>query len=181
MSESIAARRYAEALFQLGDEKDTLDKLVEELSVVRDVFQGNQQLYTFLKHPRVNNEKKKQFLAEAFQDLQSDVINTIKLLVERKRAEITPSIIDHFIKMVNNAKGIADAKVYSVRALSDAEKQTLKLSIAKRFNKVSVQIENIIEPSLLGGLMIKVGNTVLDGSVSGKLNRIERNIVAANK
>lgn len=181
MSESITARRYAEALFQLGNEKNTLDKYVEELKLVHEVFKDNEQLYIFLKHPRVNHEKKKQLLTEVFQDLQADVINTVQLLVERGHAEITPSVIDHFLKMVNDAKGIADAKIYSVRELSDAEKQALKDSIKKRFNKADVQMESIIDTSLLGGLKIQVGNTILDGSVSGKLKRIKRNIVTANK
>jgi F-type H+-transporting ATPase subunit delta len=181
MSKSIAARRYAEALFQLGNEKGTLEQLSEELLTVQEVFQKNEQIYTFLKHPRVNNENKKQFLEEAFQGLQADVVNAVKLLVERQRIEITPIIIDHFNQMLNDAKGIAEAKVYSVRELSDSEKDELSRSFAKRIGKKGIKIENIVDPSLLGGLKIRVGNTIYDGSVSSKLNRIERNIVSANK
>lgn len=181
MSKSIAARRYAEALFQLGDEKDTLEQLSEELRVVQEVFQDNKEIYTFLKHPRVSHEKKKQFLEEAFQGLQADVINTIKLLVERHRIEITPTVVDHFNQMVNDAKGIAEAQVYSVRELSDSEQQALSITFAKRIGKKGVEIDNIVDPSLLGGLKIRIGNTVFDGSVSSKLSRIERDIVSANK
>lgn len=181
MSKSIAARRYAEALFQLGGEKDTLEQLGEELQVVQAVFQENEQIYTFLKHPRVKHEQKKQFLDEAFQGLQADVINTIKLLVERHRIEITPTIVDHFNQMVNDAKGIAEAKVYSVRKLSDSEQQALSVSFARRFDKKGMKIDNIVDPTLLGGLKIRIGNTIYDGSVSSKLSRIERNIVSANK
>lgn len=181
MSQSITARRYAEALFQIGSEKKVLDKYVKQLGVVRQVFTDNEQLYTFLKHPRVNQGKKKQLLTEVFQDLTADVIHTVILLVERGHAEVTPSVIDHFLKMVNDAKGIAEAKVYSVRELSNAERKALKLSIAKRFNKTAVQMENIVDPSILGGIRIQVGNTVLDGSVARKLKRLEQNIVTANK
>src|SRR5690625_2737253 len=181
MSKSIAARRYAEALFQLGDEKNTLEQINEELQVVQEVFHKNEQVYTFLKHPRVNHEQKKQFVDDVFQGLQADVINTIKLLVERHRIEITPTIVDHFNQMVNDAKGIAEAKVYSVRKLSDSEQQALSVSFAKRFEKKGMKIDNIVDPTLLGGLKIRIGNTIFDGSVSSKLSRIERNIVSANK
>lgn len=181
MSKSVAARRYAEALFQLGDEKNTLEQLSEELQVVQEVFQENEQIYTFLEHPRVNHEQKKQFLEEAFQGLQADVINTIKLLVERHRTLIIPTIVDHFNQMVNDAKGIAEVKVYSVRKLSDSEQQALSAKFAKRIGKKGINIDNIVDPSLLGGLKIRIGNTIFDGSVSSKLNRIEKNIVSVNK
>ncbi|MEC5424470.1 F0F1 ATP synthase subunit delta [Virgibacillus sp. C22-A2] len=181
MSEAVVAKRYADALFQLGSEKAVLEQFVEELQVVKEVFQTNANLYTFLKHPRVNNAKKKQFLEEVFQGLQTDVVNTLKLLVERHRVEITPSIIDHFLQLVNDAKGIAEATVYSVRELSDSERQELEISFAKRFNKRKIQLTNIVDPSIIGGIKIRMGNSIYDGSVSGKLKRIERNIVTANK
>lgn len=181
MSGAIAARRYAGALFQIGTEKGTLEELKKELRIVREVFQENEQLYTFLKHPRINNAKKKQFLNEVFQGLQSNVVHTISLLVERGRIEITPSIIDHFIQMVNDAKGNAEVTVYSVRALSSSEKTELEKSFSKRFNKQNIELENEIDPSLIGGLKIRVGNTIYDGSVKGKLHRIERDIATANK
>jgi|SRR5690625_54481 len=181
MSEAIAARRYAGALFQIGTEKDTVAELEKELRIVREVFQGNEQLYTFLKHPRINNAKKQQFINEVFQGLQSNVVHTIALLVERGRIEMTPSIIDHFIQMVNDAKGNAEVTVYSVRALSSAEKAELETNFAKRFNKQSIELQNEIDSTLLGGLKIRVGNTIYDGSVQGKLQRIERDIATANK
>ncbi|APC49744.1 F0F1 ATP synthase subunit delta [Virgibacillus halodenitrificans] len=181
MSEAVVAKRYADALFQIGNEKTTIKQFGEDLLVVKEVFETNESLYTFLKHPRVNNEKKKQFLAEVFQGLHADVVNTLKILVERHRIEITSSIIDHFIQLVNDAKGSAAATVYSVRELSDAERKELEVSFAKRFNKQEIQLENVVDPSLIGGMKIRMGNTIYDGSVSGKLRRIEREIVTANK
>src|SRR5699024_11035524 len=126
MSEAIVAKRYAEALFRLGQDKNTLDELTRELRIVREVFQDNQkQIYKFLEHPRLKNEQKKLFLHGVFQGLQIDVVHTLQLLVERHRIAITPSMIDHFIQLVNDAKGIAEATVYSVQELSEGEKEAL--------------------------------------------------------
>lgn len=181
MSEAVVAKRYAEALFLIGEEKDVLDDFVEQLSVIANVFQDNEQLYTFFKHPRINNEKKMQFIQDAFKGLQIDLVNTVKLLVERRRAEITPYVIEHLNEMVNEAKGIAEVTVHSVRALSDAEKQNLADELATRFDKQAVNINNIVDAGIIGGLKIQYGNTILDGSISGKLSRIEQQIVSANK
>jgi F-type H+-transporting ATPase subunit delta len=181
MSEAVVAKRYADALFQLGNEKAVMEQLVEDFRTVREVFEANTNLITFLKHPSVHNAKKKQFLDEVFQSLSADVVNTIKLLAERHRSEMIPSIIDHFIQLVNDAKGIAVATVYSVRELNEAEKKELESAFAKRFNKNSLEFENEVDPNMLGGIKIRLGNTIYDGSVSGKLRRIERDIVTVNK
>jgi F-type H+-transporting ATPase subunit delta len=180
MSEAVVAKRYADALFQLGNEKAVLEQFTDEFRTVQEVFESNTNLITFLKHPRVHNAKKKQFLDEVFQGLSVDVVNTIKLLAERHRSEMIPSIIDHFIQLVNDAKGIAVATVYSVRELNEAEKKELETAFAKRFNKNSLEFENKVDTSVLGGVKIRLGNTIYDGSVSGKLRRI-RNKVTVNK
>ncbi|WP_100009897.1 F0F1 ATP synthase subunit delta [Lentibacillus sediminis] len=180
MSEALVAKRYAEALFQLGNEKGTLDAFISEFSTVKEVFRTNHELITFLKHPRINNAKKKQFLDEVFSGFSKDVVNTLKLLAERHRIEITPSIIDHLFQFANDAKGIAEANVYSVRELSDAEKKEMESSFAKRLNKQHVRFNNVVDPTLIGGIKIRMGNTIYDGSISGKLRRIERSIGTRN-
>ena len=180
MSEAIVAKRYADALFQLGNEKNTLDQFVEEFRVVKEVFQKEEQLNTFLEHPRINQMKKKELLEAAFQNMDQDVLNTLLLLLERDRVQIVPSMIDHLIQRVNDAKGIAEATVYSVRELSDSEKKELENTIAKRFEKQSVTIHNVVDPTIIGGIRVRVGNTIIDGSISGKLRRMEREIATAN-
>ena len=93
---------------------------------------------------------------------------------------LIPFIVDAFIKNVNDAKGIEVATVYSVRELTSDEKQNLQTSFAKRIGKNTLRFENVVDPTLLGGIKIRVGNTIYDGSLSGKLHRIERKITAAH-
>ncbi|GIO26862.1 F0F1 ATP synthase subunit delta [Ornithinibacillus bavariensis] len=176
MSEAVVAKRYADALFQLGSGKATLSEITEELRVVNQVFHENRELNAFLIHPRVTNEKKRLFLDEVFKGVSVDVLNTLKLLVERHRIGIVSQIVDAFVALVNDASGIAQGKVYSVRKLSDAEKAELETSFAKRLNKSVVKLENIVDPSIVGGMKIRMGNTIYDGTISGKLRRIEQNM-----
>lgn len=180
MSQTIVAKRYAEALFQLTEEKNRLNQTVEDLSVVKEVFNSSSQLNSFFKHPSISRENKNNVLEEAFDGVHRDVLNTLKILVNRGRVEVIPSIVDHFIQLVNDKKGIAKADVYSTRELSTLEQNKLKKTFAKRFNKTGIQLNNIVNPSILGGIKVQIGNTIYDGSVEGKLKRIERDIVAAN-
>ncbi|WP_186576608.1 F0F1 ATP synthase subunit delta [Aquibacillus kalidii] len=179
-SNLVVSKRYAEALFQIGKEKSKLDHMEPELQIVKEVFQNNEEFTTFLKHPKINVDKKKQLIKEVFKDFSSDVVNTLYLLVDRHIEEAVPSIVDHFVKLVNDAKGIAEAKVYSVRELSDQEKEQLTNVFSEKLNLKALNIVNIVDSSLIGGVKLKIGNTIYDGSVKAKLERFERNIATAN-
>ncbi|WP_163580482.1 F0F1 ATP synthase subunit delta [Gracilibacillus saliphilus] len=180
MSKTNVAKRYAEALFQIGAEKETVDFLETELATVKEVFQTNQAFLQFLQHPKVEAEKKKQLLNEAFAGFSKEVLHTLSLLVDRHNESIVPDIVDHFITFANQAKGVKEATVFSVRALSDAEKEEIENVFTKKLNVKTLKINNHVDPSVIGGVKIKVGNTVYDGSVKGKLDRLERQIRRAN-
>ncbi|WP_181346775.1 F0F1 ATP synthase subunit delta [Thalassobacillus sp. CUG 92003] len=179
MSETIVAKRYADALFQLGDEHSQLDQFETELRTLRAVLQDNKKFVTFLKHPRISVDKKKQLISEAFQSFSPVIINTLKLLIDRHREEIFPELAEQFIARMNDAKGIAEADVYSVRELGEEEKKQVSTVFAQKLGKKTLLLNNIVDPSLLGGIKLRVGNRIYDGSVSGKLERIERKLVSA--
>ena len=101
-------------------------------------------------------------------------------MVERHRINVIPAIADQLVLRMNEAKGVAEATVYSVRELSNEEQKQLELTLAKRFNKHAIQLENKLDPSIIGGIRVQMGNTIVDGSIKGKLKRIEREIVTAN-
>ncbi|WP_047983782.1 F0F1 ATP synthase subunit delta [Ornithinibacillus californiensis] len=180
MSEAVVAKRYADALFRLSSEKTTLNETLEELRVVKQVFNENSELHAFLAHPRVTNDKKRAFLDEVFKGASKDVLSTLKLLAERHRVDSIADVVTSFEALVNEASGVAQGKVYSVRKLSDAEKAELEISFAKSLNKSMVKLENVVDPSIVGGVKIRMGNTIYDGTISGKLRRIEQNIKLAN-
>ncbi|WP_102026431.1 F0F1 ATP synthase subunit delta [Salirhabdus sp. Marseille-P4669] len=180
MSHSVVANRYAVALFQLGQEKSLLATLEEELRVVREVFETNSNITTFLNHPAVSTEQKKAIVKDAFQHASKELINTLSLMIDRRRAEEIPAMASAFVGMVNEFNGVQEAEVYSVRELSDDEKESLQKVFAEKLGLNALRIQNIVDTSLLGGLKLKIGNRIYDGSVSGKLERIERNLVSVN-
>ncbi|GAE92502.1 ATP synthase delta chain [Gracilibacillus boraciitolerans JCM 21714] len=180
MSNTNVAKRYAEALFQIAVEKETIDFLETELTTVKEVFQTNQEILPFLQHPKVNVKEKKQLLNEAFAGFSKDVLHTLSLLVDRHNEEIIPDVVDHFISFANEANGIKQATVFSVRALTDAEKEEISQVFTKKLNVKELKIDNQIDPEIIGGVKIKVDNTIYDGSVKGKLDRLERQIVTVN-
>src|SRR5699024_9533362 len=131
------------------------------------------QITQFLSHPRIAKGEKLNLVENVFGQFEQNVKNFLKLLVERNRIDVVSAIIDNFYGFYNEANKIAAATVYSVRELSEEEQNKL--------NKERVLINNIVDPSILGGMRIRVGNTIYDGSISNKLNRLKQNIVSASK
>lgn len=177
MSQSAAAKRYALALFQLAQEQNLLDQVEEELRAVKEVVIRNPNLKALLNSPKVSKEKKKEILTEAFGSANKYVLNTIMLLVDRHREGEIPGMVDSFISLANDARGIAEAKVYSIRPLTEAESQALSASFAAKVGKNSLRIDNIVDSNLLGGIKVRIGNRIFDGSLRGKLERLERQLL----
>jgi F-type H+-transporting ATPase subunit delta len=178
MSKEIVAARYALALFQIANETNTIDQVEEELILVQTVTKDNPELLNVLTHPKVLLEKKKSILSEAFASLSQPVLNTLLILVERQRINVIPELAGHFMKLANEKRGTEDATVYSVRLLKQDELSALSDTFAKKIGKTSLRLRNVIDQDLIGGVKLRIGNRIYDGSISGKLERIERQLVA---
>lgn len=177
MMGSMVARRYALALFQLVKEQQLIDTVEEELRVVKEVFFVNKDLTAVLESPKVSREKKKAILSSAFASVNPLVLNTLMLLVDRHRENEISDVANAFSELANEERGIEAANVYSVRPLTDDERTALSVSFAKKIGKKSLQIENFVDSDLLGGIKVRIGNRIFDGSLRGKLDRLERTLL----
>jgi F-type H+-transporting ATPase subunit delta len=177
MSNSTVAKRYALALFQIASEKQVLAEVEQELRTVKEVVKNNPELTVFLKSPKLSNEKKKEVLNQAFGSASTYVRNTLMILVDRHREEQIAEVADEFINLANDAKGIAEAKVYSVQPLSAEQAEAISAAFAPQVGKQTLQIENIVDSNLLGGVKLRIGNRIFDGSLRGKLDRLERKLL----
>ncbi|MEQ2528520.1 F0F1 ATP synthase subunit delta [Robertmurraya yapensis] len=178
MSSSGVAKRYASALFQLSKEHNLLDQMEAELRVVKEVLVDNAELNAVLKSPKLPIEKKKEILKNAFLHVNTYVLNTLMLLIDRHRVNEITAVADEFIQLANEDRGIAEALVYTIRPLTDEEREALSSTFAKKVGKTSLRINNIVDSNLLGGVKVRIGNRIFDGSLSGKLERLERTLLS---
>ncbi|CAM3134911.1 F0F1 ATP synthase subunit delta [Filibacter tadaridae] len=179
MSQSVAAKRYALALFELAQKNGQTGSVQEDLVELKKVFQTNKELGQLLESPKFPIAKKKQLLTDSLTAISPLVLNTLFLLLDRKRMDEVVNIIDEFHAYADEAAGVARAKVYSTRPLSAEESQAISIAFAKKVGKQSLKIENIIDPSLIGGIRLQIGNQIYDSSVSSKLNRLKRDLIGS--
>ena len=177
MSNTVVAKRYADALFQIAKEQKQIDRLEGEMRTLKEVFLTNKELTSFFEHPKVSMESKKDAIKVAFATMSPSIQNLLMVLVERHRENIVANLADEFILMVNEYTGVVDAKVYSVRPLSKQEQEGISKVFAQKIGKQALRIENIVDSSLLGGIKLRIGNRIYDGTVAGKLERLERRLL----
>ena len=179
MSQSVAAERYALALFELAQEKGQTVSVLEDLRELKKVYVDNTELEQLLENPKLQMVKKKALLLELFKGINPLVLNTLYVLLDRNRMNEIVNVVDLFNKMSNDAAGIAEAKVYSTRPLTDEESASISNAFARKIGKQSLKIENIIDSSLIGGIRLQIGNIIYDSSVSGKLDRLKKDLIGS--
>jgi F-type H+-transporting ATPase subunit delta len=179
MSQSVAAKRYALALFELAQKNGQTGPIQADLLELKKVFQTNKELGQLLDSPRLKTAKKKELMADLFKGANQLILNTLFLMLDKKRMNEVVNLVDEFIAYANDAAGIAEAKVYSTRPLTADESQAISTAFAQKIGKTALRIENIIDPSLLGGIRLQIGNIIYDSSVSAKLERLKRDLIGS--
>lgn len=175
MSRAVALR-YARALHEVALEKKIIDAVEQELSAISEVVQGNPDLQRVLTHPQIATEEKKQLLDTLFAGkVKDETKNFLFLLVDRGREIYLKEITSAFIELANEARGIADATVTSAKPLDGEALDELAERFGKQLNK-TLRLQAKVDPSIIGGLVIRIGDRLYDGSVAGKLAQFQQQL-----
>ncbi len=177
MSNSAVAKRYAQALFELAQQKNILAEVGADLNELTKIVKESSDLLTLLNAPKFSIGRKKQMVAEIFAGATPEVLRAVQLLVEKKRVNEVKLIANAYAELAAKAQGTADATVFSTRALSAEESANISTTFAKLVGKQSLNITNEIDPSLLGGIRVQIGNHIYDSSVANKLERLKRELI----
>jgi len=171
---AVAARRYAKALFEVAKEKGAVEETGAQLEAVAAALGGNADIRAFFDHPNIGTDAKVRALQQAVGGQLADyVLNTLKLLLERGRISAVDIVASAYRSIADEALGRAKAQVTSAFALTPEQQQ----EIARKFGALTgkeVTVETAVDPSLLGGIRVRIGDTLYDGSLSTKLTEIEK-------
>ena len=178
MSNPVVAERYALALYQLGKEQNLSGQIDEELRMIKKVLTQNPAFVSLLKSPKLSVEAKRKLIADSFSKASDPVVNTLMLLTDRHREDVIVEVADSYNNLLNEERGIAEATVYSVRPLTADESKAISVVFAPKVGKQTLNIENIVDPDLLGGVKVRIGNRIFDGSLRGKLDRLGRKLTS---
>lgn len=172
------ASRYAQALYDIAVDKGALDAFEEELKGVVALLQEEQGIGKILNHPQVTIEDKKQLIKQLFEGRVSETtLNFLYLIVDRHREIYLNDIVVEFTRMANEARNMVDAEVISARELNDTYKAELAKVLSRLAGK-EVSPEFRVDASLIGGLVVRIGDKVIDGSVKHKLETLKQRLMS---
>jgi len=171
------ARAYAEVAVK---NKLNPEKILAEFQQMADVVNNSRELRNVLQNPAVSREQKLKLLDSIIQHICASKMlrNFLAVLIDHRRIANIGDVLEQFKQELNRRMGIADAKVSSVRELSPAEKKSLEQQLAAITGK-TVHATYSQDASLLGGVVVRVGSTIYDGSVQGRLQRMRQELANA--
>ncbi len=177
MRQTILARRYAKALFALGKEQEKFESYSETLSAIGKLYVDTPEIGDSLTNPLYPLEARQKVMAKIAEIVKADTILTsfLNLVVEKKRAGILPDIADEMQVMVDQEQNISHGSVVSAIELDDALMEKIQAALEKITGK-NVILETQVDPNIIGGIIAKVGDLVLDGSIRTQLNGLKESI-----
>jgi F-type H+-transporting ATPase subunit delta len=168
------AERYAAALFDLADERRTLDEIAADLRQLRAMLGGSSDFQRLIRSPILSRDEQAKaigVLAERA-ELSSLVRDFLAVIARNRRLFAVPAIIEAFLNKLAARRGEVNAQVTAARPLSEAQLAALNEQLRRSIgSRVSVDVR--VDPGLIGGMIVKVGSRMVDGSVKRKLQRLQ--------
>ena len=174
----LIAERYADALVQIAREgKLTFEKISSDFSLIKEILKNSSDLDEFLTNPVVSIEKKKEIIDSVFQsEVDILVVNFLKVLIDKGRFSIFNEVLDAYNVALDSINNLSRVKVTSAVEMSTEAKDKLKIKLEEKLKK-NVVFDLAVNADIIAGLVIQVGDNVIDMSLKHKLEDLSKNIM----
>ena len=171
---SGAAGRYAEALFDLARDENAVDAIEKDLKTLHVAIGAAPAFRDFLASPLYSRDDQENAISAIAEksDVSGLTNNFLRLVAKKGRLFLLPKMIGDFLKLAAHARGEIDAEATSAAPLSDEQAKRLRCEIERLAGR-AVSLQTKVDPELLGGLVVKVGSTMIDSSLRTKLNKLK--------
>jgi F-type H+-transporting ATPase subunit delta len=180
VSVSIVARRYAQALLEIGVAEGKLDAIVDEMAAAANAWETSPEFRNAIENPLVAHEAKKAVVGELADRIGASLTtrNTLLLLVDRRRAKTLPYLARSLRELADASKGVLRAEVTTASPLSDEYYAKLQAKLEKMTGK-RVVVDRRVDPSIIGGVVARIGDRIFDGSLHTRLQSL-RDVLLPN-
>ena len=174
------AAQYAEAALDLASAAggDTADAVGRDLLLINQLIEQDRQFATVLELPSVNAEEKKELLKTVLKGKVNDLtLHLLDLLADKRRLEVLAPLEQEYREMLNKKNNLVSASLVSSEKLSDQAVANIKARLTEHLGK-RLELDVQVDPSLIGGVVLRLGDQVIDGSLKGQLKAIEKALMA---
>ena len=170
------ARRYAEAFFSIAQEQNKIDQYQQELEKLVQIIEETENLKEYLAHLLVPANEKKEIVAKIFTDqISSTTLNFLNILIDKRRETYITTISLEYRDMADESRNIAKADLIAAQEVSEEDVKMLAEKLSASMGK-TVQLKVLVDPSLLGGVKIRLGDQIIDGTVAKKLAMLKEQL-----
>jgi len=170
------AGRYAQSLIELSDELKVTDAVLNDMEQLLATTNENKDFHVFLNSPLIKSDKKNDIFGKLFGDFQDVTKKFIHLLTKNKREMILPVIAEEFITKLNTVRGIVPMTLTSATKLDEGVKATI-LEKLNQGIKGSIQLTEKVDEALIGGFVVRMGDTRIDASIAHQLNEMKQRLI----
>ncbi len=175
MASKRAAIRYAKAILDLANSKGVAEAVNNDMKSIASAIETNTELSTFIQNPTAKVEVKESALLEVFADVNGVTKGLFHLLFENKRFEILDAIAVEYNKLFDESNGVEVAKVTTAIPMDAALEAKVLAKVATLSDK-KITIENIVDPSIIGGFILRIGDNQYNASVANRLQVLKREL-----
>lgn len=167
--------RYANALLELSEESGTLEKDLEQVTLIHDALKEG-EVQAFLMHPHILDSVKNQLFEKVFSEsITKHLMGFLHLMVRKNRESLIIPVLAEYINCTNKRLGKIEAKVVSAKTLTEEQMKSIQVALSKKTG-MQVKIEAKVDPSVIGGFYILVDGRIFDGTVRSKLNIMKESL-----
>ena len=173
----LISKTYGEALFELAVEENKIDAFLEEVVAVQKALQDNPELDKLLNHPKISKEEKTKVMENIFKGRISDeVTGFLTLIISKERSKELDAILQYFIQRVKEEKGIGTAYVSTAVPLNEIQKAQVEEKLLATTSYQKMEMIYTVDESLIGGMVIRIKDRVVDSSIKTKLSEIKKQL-----
>ena len=166
--------RYAKALFDFASEKNQVEEIYGDLRLFANTLQENREQQVLLRNPVIEPHQKHQIFEIIFNGtLKDTTYHFLEVLLKKKREPALDTIYEEYFKLYNTAHNIKPVIITTAQPLSDALKSKI-VSLLKEQTKATIALEEIVDPELIGGFIIKMDDYYFDSSILSKINKLRQ-------
>ena len=171
------AKNYSEALFQIGSVQNDVEKLYTQLKNITEILNSSSELKTFLESPLVSANDKKEIIYKVFgKDFDLQLINLMNLLADNKRFALLETVLNCFEKLYEQKNNISKISVISATEINENSKKRLETVLSQKTGK-NIIPQYRIKEDIIGGIIIKINDKIIDLSLDKKIKNMERQII----
>ena len=168
---------YGDALFELALEQNELDSVAEQVDILAQSFAENPELLKLLTHPKISKEEKISVIENIFKGrFSDDIVGFLVIITEKDRGAEIENILRYFRAKVREYKKIGVARVVSATELSKEQKARVEEKLLQQTSYESFEVDYSVDASLIGGMVIRIGDRVVDSSIRTKLDTMAKGL-----